>query len=541
MILSHSAKEGLDWSGMGGLSARHIHVLHAPDGMSYSRMAGFPCHTAFYITFPRHETRSPARFNFVEQMLLVDDQPTTQYARQVQHWGWKLIRYPNQIQISTSAGRSTNERALTPRSVLLSARDAGLPGWDVIEEHMIQGGKSSLWMRYSGGRAPVQFTIRVPPHPRYLAAVADIARTSAQLRKKLGWVADVPRTTNGMQQEVPALQVPQIPRIKNAQAKTQTAVAKDSTPAATTPVQEVTQSVPSTPAAVTPTPPPAATKVPSRFYFYLVDESGRLQIEDEVVNSRSLGLRDRRALNLMYSQLRVSSEATNLQAHLELNVPVPNASPLAPIAQGPHATIKGQLPMSTIIHTYPFVSLCAGELNFLRCALVPIVFKALIADTSSRAHANGHSHLLQYGGDLTHPFDPRQLSVDPVGRLFHPSPMIGTSQNANLGLLSSHLTQELAIHEARFTRDEIDASIRQQEETRRLTIENHEEYQRRLETAPRELAGCTSDRWIRERVQAQLTQMGLHLQLSRYVIEWQGKTYRIRSIDDVALKATNTK
>ena len=496
------------------------------------------------------------------------EEQRTPSSMKVQSWGWKLIRFPNQLQISASTGRMTtsqHQKQLTPRAVLLAARGTGLPGWDILDETMITPWKNSVWSRFS--KSSVQFTVRVPPHPRYLAAIADIARTSNQLQTKLGWTAEVPRGANGLQQDVPALPVkaaaspatsstPNDPTQSSEATSSAPAFSSTSATSTTAPVDAsdanqsssaVTGAVPSHPSPLTnniPAPSSssrssvstrAPSQPPSRFYFYLIDENGRLLIEDETsaTSKHGLGLRDRRTLNVLYSQMRVANEAMQqapLGEHLTAPVVVPPGAQVAGLA--PNSSDR-TLPLSQLASSYPFLSLCAGEVNFFRCDIVPIVFRALVAERARRNDAPSSSSptsMLRYAGDLLFPFDPRRLAVDSSGRLFHPAPQIGTSTSSALGLISSHLAQELVLHETPFTTEEMAYTNQQQEETRRLTVEVHEDFQRRLQSSPSQFAGTTPNQWIHARVQEQLTQLGLGLQYSNYVIEWQGQVYRIRNL-----------
>src|SRR5206468_1139857 len=115
---------------------------------------------------------------------------------------------------------------------------------------------------------------------------------------------------------------------------------------------------------------------------------------------------------------------------------------------------------------------------------------------------------------------PDSLCVDSQGRLFHPTPITSI-----LGLISSTLSQELSIHESSYTQSEIEYSLKQQEITRKLTLELQEEYQNIFETQPNLLGGLIADQWIRIRVQRELLQLKYDIVYSKYTIEWQGKIY----------------
>jgi hypothetical protein len=75
---------------------------------------------------------------------------------------------------------------------------------------------------------------------------------------------------------------------------------------------------------------------------------------------------------------------------------------------------------------HPYVSPCAGEQNYVRAEVTPIVFRRLVDGT-----------LLANGG-ITIPFDPTALRVDRDGRLFHTAPV------GEFGLLLPAVLAELA-------------------------------------------------------------------------------------------------
>ncbi|NXT34100.1 CH082 protein, partial [Pelecanoides urinatrix] len=86
---------------------------------------------------------------------------------------------------------------------------------------------------------------------------------------------------------------------------------------------------------------------------------------------------------------------------------------------------------------FPFLSLCGGERNFLRCEDRPVVFTEILP-------GSGGIHLLSYCGGgrrLTVPFQPARLAVLPEnGRLYHPAP----ARAGGLGLVRSALALELS-------------------------------------------------------------------------------------------------
>jgi len=80
---------------------------------------------------------------------------------------------------------------------------------------------------------------------------------------------------------------------------------------------------------------------------------------------------------------------------------------------------------------YPYLSPCAGELNFVRAEDRPVVFRRLSEED------------LIYAASLRQSFDPAQIRVSDTGRLYHPA-VVG-----KFGLMHSHLALQLAdrVHE----------------------------------------------------------------------------------------------
>src|SRR5687767_14895715 len=76
---------------------------------------------------------------------------------------------------------------------------------------------------------------------------------------------------------------------------------------------------------------------------------------------------------------------------------------------------------------HPFVSPCAGELNYVRAEVTPIVFRRLAAAGDLEAR-----------GGVRARFDPTTLRVDAHGRLYHAAPVGG------IGLLAPAVAIALA-------------------------------------------------------------------------------------------------
>lgn len=89
--------------------------------------------------------------------------------------------------------------------------------------------------------------------------------------------------------------------------------------------------------------------------------------------------------------------------------------------------------------SFPFVSLCGPERNFVRCDDLPIVFTELLLSNSDMEQDD-----LSYAcaGDLlTVPFSPQDICMLPsTGRVYHPGP----TKTGGVGLVKSNLAIELS-------------------------------------------------------------------------------------------------
>jgi hypothetical protein len=84
---------------------------------------------------------------------------------------------------------------------------------------------------------------------------------------------------------------------------------------------------------------------------------------------------------------------------------------------------------------YPWVSVCAGERNYVRAAITPIVFRRFEVQPGAAAPLAG---VLFGNGGVEVTFDPGALRRDRQGRLFHRAPV------GDVGYLLPAVTQALA-------------------------------------------------------------------------------------------------
>lgn len=140
----------------------------------------------------------------------------------------------------------------------------------------------------------------------------------------------------------------------------------------------------------------------TREYFYYLDHQGQLFLDDSKMKNFITCFKDLQFLVTFFSRLR------------------PNHS--------------GRYEAS-----FPFLSLCGRERNFLRCEDRPVVFTHLLTedDGSQRlSYCRGHEALVV-------PFEPaRLLPLAANGRLYHPAP----ERAGGIGLVRSALAFELSAH-----------------------------------------------------------------------------------------------
>ncbi|KAM9307821.1 UPF0598 protein C8orf82 homolog [Gastrophryne carolinensis] len=138
-----------------------------------------------------------------------------------------------------------------------------------------------------------------------------------------------------------------------------------------------------------------------REYFYYIDHQGQLFMDDAKVKNFITCFKDKKFLVFFFSQVQRNS--------------------------------SGRYEDS-----FPYISPCGRELNYIRCDDRPIVFTHLLRDSASGAQ------MLSYcgGGDkLALGFQPEKLLMLPEnGRVYHPAP----ERTGGAGLVKSALAFELS-------------------------------------------------------------------------------------------------
>lgn len=92
--------------------------------------------------------------------------------------------------------------------------------------------------------------------------------------------------------------------------------------------------------------------------------------------------------------------------------------------------------------TFPFVSLCGRERNYIRCDDTPVVFSHIFTNASDDGNNNCHKFAFGNAGDLlSHDFQPEHICMVPeTGRIYHPAHEF----YGGFGLIKSSLAIEIS-------------------------------------------------------------------------------------------------
>ena len=139
-------------------------------------------------------------------------------------------------------------------------------------------------------------------------------------------------------------------------------------------------------------------------YFYNIDLQGRLFMEDVYPKNISTSLKDVRFLNFFFRNIRRSSREEMLL-----------------------------LDDDGASQDYPFVSLCANEINYIRPVDQPFVFHDMYTKSDGQCD-------LIYGTSWTHPFSPGHIYISrKTHRLYHE--LIPSKQSTKLKLHASKIKE----------------------------------------------------------------------------------------------------
>lgn len=138
-----------------------------------------------------------------------------------------------------------------------------------------------------------------------------------------------------------------------------------------------------------------------REYFYYVSSRGGLYLEDTVPKNIATSLKSPKFLSFFTQQLRKN--------------------------EGKHAK------------SYPWISPCGKEMNYVSAALTPVVFTALEGTAESAACT------LSVNNAFDVKFQPDQLAMDEAGRLYH-STAERQTRTGKYGLVASAVAVQLAPH-----------------------------------------------------------------------------------------------
>lgn len=135
-----------------------------------------------------------------------------------------------------------------------------------------------------------------------------------------------------------------------------------------------------------------------REYFYYVDHQGQLFLDDARIKNFTSCFKEKQFLKFFFSQLEAN-------------------------ATGRYTD------------TFPYVSRCGRERNFVRCDDLPVVF------TELECHSADMYHLMYAGGTMSVAFQPEQVVMLPeTGRVYH----VGPANGGGVGLIKSSLAIELS-------------------------------------------------------------------------------------------------
>ncbi|XP_039259659.1 UPF0598 protein CG30010-like [Styela clava] len=142
-----------------------------------------------------------------------------------------------------------------------------------------------------------------------------------------------------------------------------------------------------------------------REYFYYIDHQGQLFLDDTKVKNFITCFKDKPFLEFFFRRIK--------------------------------GNVTGRYQDS-----FPYLSLCGRERNFIRCDDYPIVYTHIIEKTE--LDSGGVQYLLSYGGagdKLTLPFEPTTLCMLPhTGRVYH----ICHDRYGGIGLIKSSLAIDIS-------------------------------------------------------------------------------------------------
>lgn len=87
--------------------------------------------------------------------------------------------------------------------------------------------------------------------------------------------------------------------------------------------------------------------------------------------------------------------------------------------------------------SFPYLSPCGRERNYVRCEDLPIVFTHVINDKKRNKYLFSYGHADDL---LTHPFEPQKLFMPESGRIYHPA----MDRVGGVGLVKSSFAIEIS-------------------------------------------------------------------------------------------------
>lgn len=90
---------------------------------------------------------------------------------------------------------------------------------------------------------------------------------------------------------------------------------------------------------------------------------------------------------------------------------------------------------------FPYLSICSGERNFVRCDDYPFVFTHVFEKPAKDGSVSDHFGYAHAGDVLSIPFDPKKIFMSSTsGRVYHPAP----EKVGGIGLVRSNLAIEFS-------------------------------------------------------------------------------------------------
>ena len=147
-----------------------------------------------------------------------------------------------------------------------------------------------------------------------------------------------------------------------------------------------------------------------RHYFYWIDLKGALFLEQTDPKTIATSLKSTSFLNFFFK---------NIQKN--------------PLYDAKESEYGSSCEEEAVCSTYPFLSMCGNEMNFLQAADTPFVFHSYTPSDNNRESGDAPFLSLTFGGDLTVPFQPSLVRLCPLTNRFYHDILTGHSEHGHGG------------------------------------------------------------------------------------------------------------